>query len=232
MLLLSGANDCLLAATRGVNVYPGYGATFTHHIAALERATTQDEWDHLATGAGAAAIRWAGRLAETLLTRSPRRRGEANSSAFDGPRRFADRLDLLLDLATDTLGTWRMLGDGLGARVIYVLQPVVPWTPKALAPEERSRYDQERRAIQALDDLVQPETYARVRSHLRGAAAAAGVEFHDANDWFGPVAPDRPLFSGALHLTDAGNAENGVASAARARRIACTPCGGPLFRLL
>lgn len=65
-----------------MKVYPGYGATFTHHIAALERATTQDEWDHLATGAGAAA------------------------------RRFADRLDLLLDLAPTRWGHGGCWGTG------------------------------------------------------------------------------------------------------------------------
>ncbi len=198
VVIFSGANEAILAGSDRVALYRGYGAVFADHLRSADEPTA-------APGAPTAVHSALDRVARLGRGRArpappPVRRDEAPELSFE------DRLDELLTLAEDTLETWSWVQEGMSTRVIYVLQPVLPWTEKSLTAIERECLDADLATIAMVPKIVPGGVHEQLRDRLGGACARHGLEFHDANSWFGDGRyDDEELFFDVVHLTDAGN---------------------------
>jgi hypothetical protein len=209
-ILLSGINECLLAALDRTLVFPEYGGSFTSkaRLSPLDPRV-------LASGRDQAAQQWLGELAARAYSGSRAVRALARLASRDNvaglrPRpsdlSFEDKLDMLLSHLEGTLETWAALQSAAGTRVHYVLQPVASWGERQLTPLEQELIAAERAEIPGTSWL-EPSLHARVGGAVAAACERHGIAFHDANHWL-----SRDAFAGAdvfldhCHLTDAGNA--------------------------
>lgn len=127
----------------------------------------------------------------------------------DYPALVAERREhrgRIIDHLARTLEIWAVLAHGLGFELTYMLQPILPWTGKALSPEEREllaaqdaaggRWHPILRA--ALDD----DHHRWYTAALAGLCARFGIPFVD----LGVEMRDDPrwLFIDRVHMNDAG----------------------------
>jgi hypothetical protein len=208
VVIFSGINECILAGSDRVALYPGYGAVFAEHVQALGAP---------AGGGGGEAASGAPRAVHTALDRLARRGRALQKKAApaaapvartDAPELdFDERLTELMTLLGDTIETWSWIQRGLDVPITYVLQPVVPWTGKVLGPVEQECYDADVATVPAIARLAPAEIHDRLRATLEDACVRYGVGFHDANRWFADGRYDHlEYFFDVAHLTDAGNA--------------------------
>jgi hypothetical protein len=207
IVLFSGVNECVFAGNERLPVHPGYGAAFNPH------EQWQDGIGGKAEKGGAPSSLHDG-LDRIARTGHSLRRGRLPSP---GPQRvdrsavaegsFDDRLDALLGLTSPTLETWRIVADATGARVVYVLQPVMSWTDKPLTSIEEQLLQADRDTIPAVPKFTRPQVYQRVRDNLSEACSSNGIAFHDANAWLGSEdSHNLEFFVDVAHLTDEGYA--------------------------
>ncbi|MFL6139744.1 MAG: SGNH/GDSL hydrolase family protein [Frankiaceae bacterium] len=113
-----------------------------------------------------------------------------------------------VELTTRHLATWRLLADGMGARLTYALQPLATWVRDEPAPQER-RLFAELDAIadfgRAYGDIASRESGRRYSAALRDGCARIGVPFLDMNDVLADaIGSDDWLFVDRIHFTDDG----------------------------
>jgi hypothetical protein len=130
---------------------------------------------------------------------------EAPAEAVPG---LAEQIEHAVDLTARNLDTWRLLAEGIGARLTYVLQPLATWIRERPAPQERLLFD-ELDAIsnfgQAYGDIASPEAGRRYSEALRQACDKLGVAFVDMNPILGEaIGPDDWLFVDRIHFNDEG----------------------------
>lgn len=96
---------------------------------------------------------------------------------------------------------------GANARLVYFLQPGIPWLDKTFSEEEHEIFGEAadlgasgRSLIASMASLG-----ARFRRDMAAAAAAAQVRFRDLNE-VAAFRDSRWLFVDPVHLNDAGNA--------------------------
>lgn len=201
VVVFSGANDAILAGSDRVSLYPGYGAVFAEHLRADDGPPAGPVGAPTAVHSALDRVARFGRARpRSAAPAAPVRGDQAPELSFEA------RLDELLTLAEDAIEVWSWVQAGSGTPVIYVLQPVLPWTAKSLTAIERECLDADLATIAAVGKIVPREVYDQLRERLAGACARHGVEFHDANGWFGDGRyDDLELFFDVVHLTDAGN---------------------------
>ena len=207
VVLFSGANECLMAGSPDVVVYPGYGSVFSELQQRVVSARSGAE-------AGARAV-----PAPTALKARPgvlaRLKAAATEQLVERPEpvevtgdalSFEERLDAMLAMAADSIETWSWIAQASGTTVEYVLQPVIPWCEKALTAIERECYQADLDEKPAVRAIAEPGVYERTRSTISDACVRYGVGFLDANEWFGAETADQEMFTDVAHLSDGGNA--------------------------
>jgi hypothetical protein len=114
--------------------------------------------------------------------------------------------EAVLARVANDLDTWSALARGIGARMHYVLQPVIGWTKKRLAPTEQKIMAVDRINIPSLQRYAHQGFHRGFAADLRRLCQAAGIDFHDANLWFDAAECDgRSLFTDVCHMSDEGS---------------------------
>ena len=111
---------------------------------------------------------------------------------------------LFLEHTHNTLSNWKFVADGLGAELIFLMQPVSFCCPHDLTVQER-RWFETKTNIAKLKNAVEPFSSWFVEA-LAEDCERLGIRFFDCNGTFGREL-DVPLFIDPLHLTDQGNEE-------------------------
>lgn len=204
VVLLSGVNDCALAARPGTRLYPGLGGVFYEAVA--PNALRQQELF------GVSRYR-AGRIVDGMFVRSRVFRGvmklllgRSAVASRETPKGFDDKLTESMALAENTIHTWGLLQSGAAFKVHFVLQPAIGWTKKPLSALERDCFEADAARLPELRLISSTAAYDRCRQALAASCERNGIEFHDANDWLNEsrfAAED--VFTDVCHLNDNGN---------------------------
>lgn len=113
-----------------------------------------------------------------------------------------------VELTVRHLDVWRLLADGLGARLTYVLQPLATWIRARPAPEEEllfAELDELANFGRAYGDIAAMEAGRRYADGLRHGCARIGVRFLDMNPLLADaVGPEDWLFVDRIHFNDDG----------------------------
>lgn len=117
----------------------------------------------------------------------------------------AKRLKMLEPWIRSCFATWADLGRGAGFSVEYVIQPIIGWTGKPLAPFEEMTFSNDLENIPSLRGYANPQFGAMYKARLAALCSEVGIACHDANEWFehSPMA-HAELFTDVCHLTDDG----------------------------
>ncbi|MEU3899442.1 SGNH/GDSL hydrolase family protein [Streptomyces sp. NPDC045251] len=153
-------------------------------------------------------------------TQARRRRaaGQSRWSARRAPQRtsaelsvpdLAGQLDLAVELTLRHLDNWKLLAQGLGARLTFVLQPLAPWVREQPARQEQLLFDEldgMANFSQAYGDICTIEAGRRYADHLRGGCEKLGVSFLDMNPVLGAaIGAEDWIFVDRIHFTDQGH---------------------------
>nr|AKA59385.1 hypothetical protein [uncultured bacterium AB_9] len=122
-------------------------------------------------------------------------------------------LETQMNAATDRtmrhLDNWRLLAEGLGVRLTYVLQPLAPWVRERPAPQEAlifGELDEVSNFGEAYGDIARLDVGRRYAEHLSLGCQKLGVRFLDMNPLLGRTADaDEWLFVDRIHFTDHGH---------------------------
>lgn len=149
-----------------------------------------------------------------VLSRLPEEKQSRHGAFFDcGPapdvvpppdRRVAHATDLTLR----HLRGWKVLADGLGARLTFVLQPLAPWVREEPLPRERLLFeelDEVSNFRRFHDDISTTAIGRSYAERLATGCAVLDVPFLDMNVELGEAAtPEDWLFVDRVHCTDLG----------------------------
>jgi len=180
VVIFSGLNECVHAVWRPAAVFSQFGGTAVG-------ATRQEPPEPAGKQ---------GRYAEESID---------GATAEDAvlPAEIADeRLAMALDRVVNNLRIWRLLEDAAGVRVHYVLQPVAGWMAKPLSDQEQAEFEQNVAGFPFIRWFTRPVVYQQVRTEVEAGAAAAGIRFHDANEWL--AEESRAMFVDVCHFHDDG----------------------------
>jgi hypothetical protein len=143
--------------------------------------------------------RWSARRAP-----APRRSSEELSVPD-----LSGQLDLAVDLTLRHLDNWKLLAQGLGARLTFVLQPLAPWVREQPARQEQLLFDELdgiANFSEAYGDICTIEAGRRYAGQLREGCERLGVPFLDMNPVLGAaVSADDWIFVDRIHFTDEGH---------------------------
>lgn len=121
---------------------------------------------------------------------------------------LAEQIDRAVDLTTRHLDSWRLLAEGMGARLTYVLQPLATWIRERPAPQERLLFDELDQISnfgRAYGDIATMAAGRRYAEALQRGCDKVGVSFLDFNPILaGAVGPDDWLFVDRIHFNDEG----------------------------
>lgn len=189
VVLFSGFAECVHAGLKEAAVFDPFGGT----VLGPQRCE-----------------RAPGRLRRLISGRGSRRtaREWADAQVEDNllpPELLDTRLGTTLERAVHNLQIWRALADSLNMRVHYVLQPAIGWTAKKLTETEQSNWAHDQVHLgAAVRWLASQPVYRRVRDELSAGTAAAGLDFHDANDWLAQGYDETSIFIDVAHFYDEG----------------------------
>jgi len=203
VVLLTGVNDCALAARPGTRIYPGFGGVF-YEGAALSPARQQELL-------GVTRYR-TGQLVDRVFVRSRAVRGvlrlflgRGSGSAPGARMSFDEKLDESMGFVENTIHTWGRLQASGGFKVHFVLQPAIGWTKKPLTAIERECFDADVALFPETSLFSAASTYQQCRNRLAASCERNEIEFHDANEWL-DEAPHvgEEIFTDVCHLSDGG----------------------------
>jgi len=203
VVLLTGVNDCALAARPGTRIYPGFGGIF-YEGAALSPARQQELL-------GVARYR-TGQLVDRAFVGSRVVRGalqlllgRGSGAGHQTQVSFEEKLDQSMGFVENTIHTWRSLQSSGGFKVHFVLQPAIGWTRKPLTAIERECFDADVALFPETTLFSSTSTYQQCRDRLAASCERNEIEFHDANEWL-DQAPHvgEEIFTDVCHLTDGG----------------------------
>lgn len=202
VILLSGFNECMLAAGERTVVFAEYGGMF------MDKARLSGlDGRALADPSRYRAQQRAGAFAEGAYTVFAKLRRflqpRAGGSLYPN---FDEKLVSLLGHLIAVLDVWAALQEAWGMKVHYVLQPVFSWGPRRPTPREQHLVASERTEIPETVRIEQPDVYPRVRGAIATACERRGIAFHDSNEWIaGPRFRNQEVFVDHCHLTDAAS---------------------------
>lgn len=193
VVIFSGANNIVLACLRNGSS-PVYGAFYNQSL--FERAMSNPPEEYIGIRRATRQLfKEAGRHVRMTSTD-----GERTEVSLEGCYQ-----DILACFQRD-LRAFKVLTDGVGARLYFALQPMATWIDKALSPEEQRMFD-------ILDDLHPWRVLAKGIRDVRGRyfedvariCTEENVPFHNLN--LDPAFRDAAwLFVDRVHLTDRGYA--------------------------
>ena len=203
VVLLTGVNDCALAARPGTRIYPGFGGVF-YEGAALSPARQQELL-------GVARYR-TGKLVDRAFVRSRVVRGVLQlllgrgSDGADCTRAsFEEKLAESMGFVENTIHTWASLQSSGDFKVHFVLQPAIGWTKKPLTGIERECFDADVAMFPETRLFSSMSTYEECRTRLAASCERNGIEFHDANEWLDEERyVGEEIFTDVCHLSDEG----------------------------
>ncbi|SEM34881.1 SGNH/GDSL hydrolase family protein [Streptacidiphilus jiangxiensis] len=153
--------------------------------------------------------------------RAGRRKASGGRGLFGGRRQaepapadtrvpeLAEQIELAVELTLRHLDSWRLLAQGMGAKLTFVLQPLATWVRETPAPQERLLFD-ELDAISNfgevygdISSMAAREAYSK---ELRSGCEQMGVRFLDLNPVVADaIGQDDWLFVDRIHFTDDGH---------------------------
>jgi len=208
VVLLTGVNNCSLAALEGALFFPEYGGVFSeeYHLNSLLSQHAGRRHPGL-FAAKLRLVQWLERLHRyppVAWLLDCWARAEVSPPVVET---FPERLERLHQFLQNDLATWRALAVALGCRVHFVLQPALRWTRKPFSPEEEICFQADCERIASLSRYASGDFHKQYRARIASMCAAVGLPFYDANDWLNAAQLDgQTLFTDVCHLTDAGNA--------------------------
>lgn len=114
-----------------------------------------------------------------------------------------------VDLTIRHLSTWKILAEGIGARLTYVLQPLATWVREEPAPQEKLLFeelDQIANFGEAYGDIAKMEVGRSYAEALKVGCEKIGVPFLDMNPVLGGAVDQKDwLFVDRIHFTDEGH---------------------------
>lgn len=131
-----------------------------------------------------------------------------NTSEPEAVPGLSEQIEHAVDRTLRHLDVWRLLAEGTGTRLTFVLQPLATWIRDRPAPQERLLFE-ELDAIsnfgKAYGDIASMESGRRYSDALRQGCEKLGVPFLDMNPVLGQaVGPDDWLFVDRIHFNDDG----------------------------
>lgn len=122
---------------------------------------------------------------------------------------LSEQIDLATELTIRNLDNWRLLADGIGAKLTFVMQPLATWVREEPAPEEKLLF-QELDALSdfgaVYGDISSMESQARYAKELRSGCERIGVNFVDLNPVLADaIGPKDWIFVDRIHFTDEGH---------------------------
>ncbi|MGW2630803.1 GDSL-type esterase/lipase family protein [Streptomyces chattanoogensis] len=122
---------------------------------------------------------------------------------------LAEQIDLASELTLRHLDSWRILAEGMGAKLTYVLQPLATWVREEPAPQERLLFQE----LDALSDfgavygdissMSARESYSK---ELQSGCERLGVNYLDLNPVLADaLGPEDWIFVDRIHFTDEGH---------------------------
>lgn len=149
------------------------------------------------------------RRAAGLSRRSARRSSQPSPDVDQSVPDLAGQLDRAVDLTLRHLDTWKLLAQGLGARLTFVLQPLAPWVREQPAHQEQLLFqelDEIADFSRAYGDICTIEAGRRYADLLGSGCQKLGVPFLDMNPVLGAaISPDDWIFVDRIHFTDHGH---------------------------
>ncbi|KOV67898.1 SGNH/GDSL hydrolase family protein [Streptomyces sp. MMG1121] len=137
------------------------------------------------------------------------RRAPERPSADDAVPDLDGQLSSAVELTLRHLDTWRLLAEGLGARLTFVLQPLAPWVRERPAGQEQLLFEELDGIAnfgEAYGDICTIEAGRRYADLLSGGCEKLGVPFLDMNPVLGEAIGDEDwIFVDRIHFTDQGH---------------------------
>lgn len=202
VVLLTGVNNCALAARPGTKIYPGFGGIFYEGM--LLSASRQQELQ------GVPRYRLA-RMVDRAYAGSRLVRGASRvllgGTTAPAPRAaFEEKLAQVMQFTDNDLITWGQLQSAAGFKVHLVLQPAINWTKRPLTAVEAELFAADLELFPDTSLFASQRVYDQYRARIEKSCRANGIDFHDANVWLNdPRFAGEEIFTDVCHLTDAGN---------------------------
>ena len=194
ILLFSGANNIILAFLNRPS--PVYGALFNQNV--IESSLKNPSGEYI--GIRRAIAQLLKELRHRIIT------GSINHNLSVGTI-DTDYQNILTRFQRD-LHAFKMLANGLGARLYFALQPMATWIDKTLSPEEQKLFDiLDSLQVKAWQVLSKEIGAVRDRyfNDMARICAEENIPFYNLN--LDPAFRDATwLFVDRVHLTDRGNA--------------------------
>ncbi|MFC1406073.1 MULTISPECIES: hypothetical protein [Streptacidiphilus] len=148
------------------------------------------------------------RRAAGLSRRASRKATERGPAELSVPD-LSTQIEEAAALTLRHLATWKLLAQGMGARLSFVLQPLAPWVRERPAEQERLLFEELdgiSNFSQAYGDICTIEAGRRYAQELRLGCEKADVRFLDINPILGEAAgADDWVFVDRIHFTDPGH---------------------------
>lgn len=213
--ILSGVNDCSLAAMEGSLIYDGYGGIFgqDHYMTYPYMSNLSVCYDDQSYNRLRMYNAIERRYRDNGFIRSIIRAflGKAYGNeplrnlATDKRMSFERKLEQNLKNLSNQFSSWKALADGHGASLRYFLQPCVNWNDKAVSKVEAECYGADLKVYPSMADYANPAFHTSYSKSVKALCENAGIPFHDTNDALHSLGADIDIFTDVCHLTDSGN---------------------------
>jgi hypothetical protein len=149
------------------------------------------------------------RAAGALSHLRSRRQGAGSATAPEVVPELDEQIALATGSTIRNLDSWRLLAEGTGAKLTYVLQPLATWVRDEPAPEEKVIF-QELDALsdfgKVYGDISTPEARESYSRALAAGCERIGVSYLDLNPVLADaLGKDEWIFVDRIHFNDHGH---------------------------
>jgi hypothetical protein len=112
------------------------------------------------------------------------------------------------DSLRNVLASWKLMADGKGVKLYFVLEPVDQWMKRDRPPEEERLMARKKKSKLEFEQRVADAYQSWYGEFLRRTCKDLSIPYMDMNERFGAEsAPPQWLFMDNVHLTNVGAAE-------------------------
>ncbi|MTE19475.1 Inducer of phenazine A [Streptomyces sp. TRM43335] len=137
------------------------------------------------------------------------RRQAAPEPADTAVPELAEQIDLASELTLRHLDSWRLLAEGMGAKLTFVLQPLATWVREEPAPQEKLIFEELDRISnfgEVYGDISAMSAREAYSKELQVGCERMGVRYLDLNPVIADaIGKDDWLFVDRIHFTDEGH---------------------------
>jgi lysophospholipase L1-like esterase len=148
-------------------------------------------------------------MAQKKPSRFSRWFGTETADAPEAPPSLDEQIDYAAGLMLRNLTNWKMFADGLGAKLVFMLQPLSNWVRQTGSPEEEilfSELERRGRFAETYGDILEAHAAQSYSNRLAEGAEALGVKFVDLAPLIARQArPEQWIFVDRIHFTDDGH---------------------------